>query len=76
MCWKAAFRPGAVETGWLNRALAGLAGEGRAAPQGNKAFAVGPVTPLVVRGPGAGAGDVMVAATHRAGERRHADAAP
>ena len=44
-------KPGAVETGWLNRALAGLAGEGRAAPQGNKAFAVGPVTPLVARGP-------------------------
>jgi uncharacterized protein (DUF1501 family) len=44
-------KPGAVETGWLNRALAGLAGEGRVAPQGSKAFAVGPVTPLVVRGP-------------------------
>jgi uncharacterized protein (DUF1501 family) len=44
-------KPGAVETGWLNRALAGLAGEGLVAPQGSKAFAVGPVTPLVVRGP-------------------------
>jgi len=36
--------------GWLNRALAGLASGGRVSVQGNKAFAVGPVTPLVVRG--------------------------
>ena len=42
-------KPGAVETGWLNRALGSLAPEGRAG--GKDAFAVGPVTPLVVRGP-------------------------
>jgi uncharacterized protein (DUF1501 family) len=42
-------KPGAVDTGWLNRALASLAPAGRV---GSKdAFAVGPVTPLVVRGP-------------------------
>jgi uncharacterized protein (DUF1501 family) len=44
-------RPGAVNTGWLNRALAGLAPENRTGPSGGQAFAVGPVTPLVVRGP-------------------------
>jgi len=38
-------------TGWLNRALAGLAPAGRVDPNGSKAFAVGPVTPLVARGP-------------------------
>src|SRR5262249_31775876 len=40
----------ASESGWLNRALAGLAPAGRVDPRGSKAFAVGPVTPLVVRG--------------------------
>jgi uncharacterized protein (DUF1501 family) len=44
-------KPGASESGWLNRALAGLAPGGRVDPHGSKAFAVGPVTPLVVRGP-------------------------
>jgi uncharacterized protein (DUF1501 family) len=44
-------KPGASESGWLNRALAGLAPGGRVDPRGSKAFAVGPVTPLVVRGP-------------------------
>ena len=44
-------KPGASESGWLNRALAGLAPGGRIDPRGGKAFAVGPVTPLVVRGP-------------------------
>jgi uncharacterized protein (DUF1501 family) len=39
------------ESGWVNRALAGLAPGGRVDPKGSKAFAVGPVTPLVVRGP-------------------------
>jgi uncharacterized protein (DUF1501 family) len=43
-------KPGASESGWLNRALAGLAPGGRVDPKGNKVFAVGPVTPLVVRG--------------------------
>jgi uncharacterized protein (DUF1501 family) len=44
-------KPGRAETGWLNRALAGLAPEARVERRGEKAFAVGPVTPLVVRGP-------------------------
>ncbi len=44
-------RVGLSESGWLNRALAGLAPAGRVDPNGSKAFAVGPVTPLVVRGP-------------------------
>lgn len=42
-------KPGAADTGWLNRALATLAPMERA--RGKEAFAVGPVTPLVVRGP-------------------------
>jgi uncharacterized protein (DUF1501 family) len=44
-------KPVASDSGWLNRALAGLAPGGRVGAQGKKAFAVGPVTPLVVRGP-------------------------
>ena len=44
-------KPGAADTGWLNRALAALAPGGRAEPRGRQAFAVGPITPLVVRGP-------------------------
>src|SRR5205807_2590135 len=44
-------KPGAVDTGWLNRALAGLAPGGPANRPGRQAFAVGPVSPLVVRGP-------------------------
>jgi uncharacterized protein (DUF1501 family) len=46
--------PGATATGWLNRALAAIEPGGRVDGRdaGNrKAFAVGPVTPLVVRGP-------------------------
>ena len=43
-------KPGAIHTGWLNRALANLAGEGKVAPS-SRVFAVGPVAPLVVRGP-------------------------
>jgi uncharacterized protein (DUF1501 family) len=43
-------RPGTADSGWLNRALAALEPAGRAAPK-RDAFAVGPVTPLVVRGP-------------------------
>jgi len=42
-------KPGAVETGWLNRALAALEPAGRAQP--GRGFAVGPMTPLIVRGP-------------------------
>jgi uncharacterized protein (DUF1501 family) len=41
-------KPGASESGWLNRALASLQSAGRV--NGKDAFAVGPVTPLVVRG--------------------------
>jgi uncharacterized protein (DUF1501 family) len=47
-------RPGAADSGWLNRALATLAPAGpvgsQASPKGREAFAVGPITPLVVRG--------------------------
>jgi uncharacterized protein (DUF1501 family) len=48
--------PGAADTGWLNRALGAIDPAGRISPNdadagGRKAFAVGPVTPLVVRGP-------------------------
>jgi uncharacterized protein (DUF1501 family) len=42
--------PGAVATGWLNRALATLAPAERANPRARNAFAVGPIAPLVVRG--------------------------
>jgi uncharacterized protein (DUF1501 family) len=43
--------PGAIESGWLNRALMALA-PGEKVDVGNrKAFAVGPIAPLVVRGP-------------------------
>ncbi len=44
-------KPAVSDSGWLNRALASLAPGGRVDPRANKAFAVGPVTPLVVRGP-------------------------
>jgi uncharacterized protein (DUF1501 family) len=44
-------KPGAVDSGWLNRALVRLAADGRVRPPSSRAFAVGPVTPLVVRGP-------------------------
>ena len=43
-------KPAVSDSGWLNRALASIAPGGRVDPRGNKAFAVGPVTPLVVRG--------------------------
>src|SRR5262249_59095382 len=42
-------KPGAADTGWLNRALASLQSAGRAG-HGREAFAVGPIAPLVVRG--------------------------
>jgi uncharacterized protein (DUF1501 family) len=44
-------KPVPSDSGWLNRALAGLVPGGRVDPKGSKVFAVGPVTPLVVRGP-------------------------
>jgi uncharacterized protein (DUF1501 family) len=43
-------KPGAAYTGWLNRALGALQPAGRAG-RGRDAFAVGPIAPLVVRGP-------------------------
>jgi uncharacterized protein (DUF1501 family) len=44
-------KPGPIDSGWLNRALSLLAADGRVNPKGSRALAVGPVTPLVVRGP-------------------------
>ena len=44
-------KPGPSDSGWLNRALSLLAADGRLNPKGSRALAVGPVTPLVVRGP-------------------------
>ncbi len=44
-------RPGKSDTGWLNRALSRLEPEARIDAKGRRAFALGPVTPLVVRGP-------------------------
>jgi uncharacterized protein (DUF1501 family) len=44
-------KPGAVDTGWLNRAVAALEPGERTAPPGRPAFAVGPIAPLVMRGP-------------------------
>jgi len=43
-------KPGRADSGWLNRALGGLAAEVRVRRDG-RPLAVGPVTPLVVRGP-------------------------
>ena len=44
-------KPGRADTGWLNRALGGARSRKRACAATARAFAVGPVTPLVVRGP-------------------------
>jgi uncharacterized protein (DUF1501 family) len=44
-------KPGIADTGWLNRALAALAPESEILAHSRAAFAVGPVTPLIVRGP-------------------------
>jgi uncharacterized protein (DUF1501 family) len=46
-------RPGRTDTGWLNRALVKLepADRVRTGTNGRRTFAVGPITPLVVRGP-------------------------
>jgi uncharacterized protein (DUF1501 family) len=44
-------KPGHADSGWLNRALAKLDPGDRAGAGGGRAFAVGPVTPLVARGP-------------------------
>jgi uncharacterized protein (DUF1501 family) len=46
-------RPGRADTGWLNRALVKLEPDDRVRTSTNsqRTFAVGPITPLVVRGP-------------------------
>jgi uncharacterized protein (DUF1501 family) len=44
-------KPGTSETGWLNRALTTLTPDAPAGSARRDAFAVGPMTPLVVRGP-------------------------
>jgi uncharacterized protein (DUF1501 family) len=43
-------RPGATDSGWLNRALLALQSDGRVDLRGSRALAVGQVTPLIVRG--------------------------
>ena len=43
-------KPGTADTGWLNRSLAAIEPGVRVDPRGRQAFAVGPITPLVVRG--------------------------
>jgi uncharacterized protein (DUF1501 family) len=45
--------PGTADTGWLNRALVKLEPDDRVrtSTNGRRTFAVGPITPLVVRGP-------------------------
>jgi uncharacterized protein (DUF1501 family) len=46
-------RPGRTDSGWLNRALVELEPDDRVRTStvGRRTFAVGPITPLVVRGP-------------------------
>jgi uncharacterized protein (DUF1501 family) len=44
-------KPAPSDTGWLNRALSALQAGGRVDPRGGRVFAVGPVTPLIARGP-------------------------
>jgi uncharacterized protein (DUF1501 family) len=43
-------RPGATDSGWLNRALVALESDGQVDLRGSRALGVGSVTPLVVRG--------------------------
>jgi uncharacterized protein (DUF1501 family) len=43
-------KPGATDSGWLNRALTTLAPGDRVNAKSREAFAVGPITPLVARG--------------------------
>jgi uncharacterized protein (DUF1501 family) len=44
-------RPGHIDSGWLNRALGAIEAGERVNTRGGRTFAVGPVTPLVARGP-------------------------
>jgi uncharacterized protein (DUF1501 family) len=43
-------RPGAADSGWLNRALVALESDGQVDLRGSRALGIGAVTPLVVRG--------------------------
>src|SRR3954451_22629410 len=43
--------PGAAHSGWLNRAVSALGSSQPAAAANRQAFAIGPITPLVMRGP-------------------------
>jgi uncharacterized protein (DUF1501 family) len=43
--------PGATDTGWLNRAVAALAPGEPTPARGRQALAIGPIMPLVMRGP-------------------------
>jgi uncharacterized protein (DUF1501 family) len=43
-------RPGAIDTGWLNRALVAMPSDGQVNLRGSRALGIGAVTPLVVRG--------------------------
>jgi uncharacterized protein (DUF1501 family) len=43
--------PGRADTGWLNRALGAIEPSGRVNAHAPEAFAMGPIAPLVVRGP-------------------------
>jgi uncharacterized protein (DUF1501 family) len=43
--------PGASDTGWLNRAVSALAPAGSTSGRGRQALAIGPIAPLVMRGP-------------------------
>jgi uncharacterized protein (DUF1501 family) len=43
-------KPGTTDAGWLNRTLAALEPGGPVNSRGRRAFAVGPIAPLVVRG--------------------------
>ena len=65
-------KPGATDSGWLNRALSSLDADGRVNPRGSRAFAARPrdAAPRARTRPG----DVMGAAAVAPGERRHPDA--
>jgi uncharacterized protein (DUF1501 family) len=43
--------PGRADTGWLNRAVSALGSDISTVARGRQSFAVGPITPLVMRGP-------------------------
>jgi uncharacterized protein (DUF1501 family) len=43
--------PGKTDTGWLNRAVSALTPGEPVPARGRQAFAIGPITPLVMRGP-------------------------